>query len=111
MLEAQTEQKTTNTYASLLKVRVLNVKVANIVISNSHSSNSLTYRVLVSNDPLGSDSSFAPLELNSSGDKELALSHGVAVPFDLRIFVWVDLQVKSTLPDNPATANAWLHAH
>jgi hypothetical protein len=110
MEQSKTAQATTNTYATLLKARVTDFDSVSLVLSNSHASKSFTAQILVSNDPQGATASFTALELNASGDKEVTLTFGQSLPFDLPLFMWYDIEVKSTLADNPSTANAWMHA-
>lgn len=110
MEQNKTAQATVDAYATLLKARITDCDSVTLIVSNSHASASLTVQVLVSNDPQGTTASYASLELNSSGDKEVAMAFGTKIAFDLPLFIWYDIQVKSTVGSTPSTANAWLHA-
>lgn len=108
MNQSKTEQATTNDYATLLKVRCCEFESVTAVLKNSAPVNSLDYKINVSNDPQGT--TYAALTLDVSGNTEKTLTAGSLVPFDFPLYLWYDIQVKSTSPDNPAEANAWLHA-
>lgn len=116
-----TGQATTNNYASLLKAKLSDFKSITLVATNSHSTNPLTLQILVSNDSHGSSASFAQMVLEydpntteippaQSGEREVQIDAGKSATFNLPLYHWFDVQVKSTNAGSAATANAWLNA-
>jgi len=105
-----TAQATTNSYVSLLKVKAPNFEDVTFVVYNSDDADDMDIKILVSNDPAGSAASFTALELDSVGNTELTIGETESKPFYPPPFHWYDIQVKSTVADNHAVANAWAHA-
>jgi hypothetical protein len=101
--------ETTNSYQTLLKVRVCEFTSCTAVLLNSHSEYSLKYKISVSNSPTGSPNTFAPLLLNGT-DIELPLDHGLGTPFDMPLYLWYLFEVKSTVENHSAIANVWFNA-
>lgn len=121
MEQSKTAQATTNSYASLLKVKAPDFESVTLVVTNSHAANALTLQILVSNDPQGSTVSYAPMVLEydpnaaeippiQSGTREIEVTAQGSATFNLPLYHWFDVQVKSASAGNAATANAWLNA-
>ena len=101
---------TTNSYVSLLKEKLPEHEYVTLVVTNSGDTNDATVKVLVSNDPEGSATSFVPLEV-STGVTETVIGEADGKPIMVSApFHWVDVQVKSTSSSNATTVNVWLMA-
>ncbi len=104
-------QAVADSYASLIKARIIDFEYCSIILKNTDTANDLTYQVLVSNDPQGGSGTWANVELNADGDTEVALGEGALTAIALSApFVWVDVQVKNTVAESAAEASAWLVA-
>lgn len=110
MEQNKTSQNTTDTYATLLKCRITDCDNVTLVVTNSAGANGLTAQILASNDPQGSSASYASLAVTTAGATEIAIAAATKVPFDLPLFIWYDVQVKSTVGAAVAIGNAWLNA-
>lgn len=105
VLQEKLAQATTNTYASLLKAKILPRTDGSIVLYNSHATAALRWKVLVSNDVEGA--------ANTWGEEKAEATLAALTPIRYVLtgpFIWVDVQVASNVTDTPSEANCWLQA-
>jgi hypothetical protein len=102
-------QAVTDSYASLLKVKVPEAKSASLVLKNTHGSKSLTFKILVSNDPQGALGSWDALDLDSIGTTEGTLTYGSIQSWDLPLYHSYDVQVANAVAEQASEASAWMH--
>lgn len=100
-------QTSTNSFASILKMKVYSRKAITVVISNSHAINVIQYRVMVSNDEEGAADTWA---IDKSDTDLVANSVTLERHVVTGAFVWVDVQIKSKVADTHGTGNCWMYA-
>jgi len=104
--KAETEnQATTNSYASLLKAKIVDLPNCSIVIKNRGDTNVADWKVLVSNDPEGASGTFAEEKAEAQLATEALAKYEIAQPV-----VWVDVQVKANAGGSQTNMDCWLYA-
>jgi hypothetical protein len=100
-------QTSTNSFASILKMKVYGRRQITVVISNSHATNIIQYRVLVSNDEEGAANTWA---IDKADTDVVANNVTLERHVVTGAFVWVDVQIKSKTADTHGTGNCWMYA-
>ncbi|MCW3994919.1 MAG: hypothetical protein NWE98_02065 [Candidatus Bathyarchaeota archaeon] len=103
LLLSQLSQASTDSYASLLKIKADDLTKVTFVLANLHSTRAINYKVLVSNDQYGSNGSFA------QDISEGTLNGGTSpIVLEPKVgFCWYDLQIKSASAGQSANVSAW----
>jgi hypothetical protein len=94
--EGATEAATVYTdFVSVMKTKLLGMKKASIILTNQHASYAFTHKILVSNDPEGTDG-WAPLDLDGEGNTtESIAGEGTKIQEINTCYAWVDVQIES----------------
>jgi hypothetical protein len=107
IIEKTLKQAADGSYKSLLKTRILGRPFpATAIISNSHASHTILFRVLVSDDPQGSDGSWGIDKVETSIAPSTVASPYVASG----AFCFIDIQIMSAASGQSGEGTAWLLA-
>lgn len=105
VLQEKTGQVAVESYASLLKAKIIGRTDASIILSNTGlSGHTIKWKVLVSNDPEGAADTWAE-------DKAEATMNAGATPVRHVLtgpHLWVDVQFASNDAGESGEGNAWL---